>query len=232
MNNQHHLVELKNIQFKWDEHSPILLDIESFSVRQGEHVFIRGDSGSGKTTLLNLLSGIRVSTQGSIEILGTNINLLTQKQRDLFRAQHLGIIFQQFNLLPFLSVRDNINLPNIFSQNSKNIHSDIDTEITRLCQSLALPETILDTNVSNLSVGQQQRVAVCRALIGKPEVIIADEPTSALDSKNRDSFLSLLFNEAEKNSSTILFVSHDEQIAKRFPRTVELNEINQAAAAK
>lgn len=223
------LVELKDVAFFWPNQKEAVLDIENLSISKGEHVFISGDSGSGKTTLLNLLCGIHQAQSGSISILGKDLNQLPSQKRDSFRGDHLGVIFQQFNLLPFLSVRENIELPLSFSDKRAAKGGDTDNEIPRLLTALGLPLSLIDKKVTQLSVGQQQRVAACRALLGSPELIIADEPTSALDRKNSDNFLQLLFNEADLNNGTIIFVSHDENIASHFSRVVELSDINKAA---
>jgi len=222
------LVELKDVAFFWPEQKEAVLDIESLKISKGEHVFISGDSGSGKTTLLNLLCGIHQAKTGSIKILGQDLNQLSSQKRDSFRGDHLGVIFQQFNLLPFLSVKENIELPLRFSNKRSSKCANTNNEILRLLAALDLPLALIDKKITQLSVGQQQRVAACRALLGSPELIIADEPTSALDRKNSDNFLQLLFKEADLNNSTIIFVSHDENTAKQFSRVIELSEINKA----
>ena len=222
------LVELKDVSFSWADQKEAILAIEFLSIAKGEHVFISGDSGSGKTTLLNLLCGIHQAQSGSITVLGQNLNQLSSQKRDSFRGDHLGVIFQQFNLLPFLSVKENIELPIRFSMKRFSKSNIIDDEIPRLLAALDLPQTLIDKKVTQLSVGQQQRVAACRALLGAPELIIADEPTSALDRNNSDNFLQLLFKEADANGSTIIFVSHDEITAQHFTRVVELTDINKA----
>jgi len=220
------LVELKDISFFWPGQTKAVLDIDYLSVTKGEHIFISGDSGSGKTTLLNLLCGIHQAKTGSIEILGQDLNKLSSQKRDSFRGDHLGVIFQQFNLLPFLSVKENIELPLRFSNIRASRGANSNVEIPRLLSALDLPLSLIDKKVTQLSVGQQQRVAACRALLGSPELIIADEPTSALDRNNSDNFLQLLFKEADLNESTIIFVSHDENTAKHFSRVIELSKIN------
>lgn len=227
------IIELNQLQFCWSSQLPPVLDIEQLTIRQGEHAFIRGESGSGKTTLLNLLAGILVPDQGELRILDQALHQCKATQRDRFRADHMGVIFQQFNLLPYLSVIDNVLLPCHFSASRKSKavkqYDSIEKAATHLLTHLGLPKDYHERDVTRLSVGQQQRVAVARALIGQPEIIIADEPTSALDTNKRDAFLSLLFQEANAQHSTILFVSHDPYIAKHFSRIIELGEINQAA---
>lgn len=226
--NQDTIVELADIRFRWPKDQHDTLAIKKFSVHENEHVFIRGDSGAGKTTLLNLLCGIHIANSGSINILGTQIESLSTHARDQFRGECLGVIFQQFNLLPFLTVKENIVIASGFSQTRSLKVSDSEQETRRLLDALDLPESILNKNITELSVGQQQRVAACRALYGAPPIIIADEPTSALDRKNRDLFLQLLFKEANNHGSTIVFVSHDEYTAKHFTKVEELSEHNLA----
>ncbi len=225
------IIDLREMRFRWPGASADLLAIPALTVEKGAHLFIQGPSGSGKTTLLNLLTGINRATAGSITMLGTAMEQLTNAQRDQFRADHLGVIFQQFNLLPYLSLIENVQLPCGFSSRKRAQAGDPRAAATRLLRGLNMPAELHNTSVDKLSVGQQQRAAVARALIGKPEIVIADEPTSALDSDNRDRFLDLLFQETAEQGSTLIFVSHDRQIAERFTHVVDLNTINKARHA-
>lgn len=221
------IVELKQLRYRWKNAKKDILNIPEFQVVKGEHVFLRGESGSGKTTLLNLLAGILAPNSGEIHMLDQNLHTASSMQRDRFRADHMGVIFQQFNLLPYLSVIDNVTLPCHFSALRKEKAQNLQQSAIELLDHLQLDESIRKSVVTELSVGQQQRVAVARALIGQPELIIADEPTSALDTSTRDRFIQLLFSRAEAQGSTIIFVSHDPHIANCFPRVIELSEINQ-----
>ena len=220
------VIELQNLHYRWQGQTRDTLAIANLTVVQGEHLFIKGASGSGKTTLLNVLAGILVPASGSLHILGHALQGMDSAARDRFRADHMGVIFQQFNLLPYLSVRENVQLPCHFSTRRKQQAGDIQATTNRLLEHLGLDAKLWERAVTDLSVGQQQRVAVARALIGSPELIIADEPTSALDTDTRDGFLDLLFKEAQAQGSTILFVSHDPHIASHFPRLVDLQRIN------
>lgn len=222
------IIHMQDVRFRWSEQEAELLNISELTVNQGEHLFIQGPSGSGKTTLLNILTGVNVPNAGSITVLGVPLERLSNTRRDQFRADHLGVIFQQFNLLPYLSIVENVQLPCGFSRRKRANAGDMHATTLRLLDHLNIPTSLLNQPVAKLSVGQQQRTAVARALIGNPEIVIADEPTSALDSDNRDRFLELLFQETEEQGSTLIFVSHDQQIAKRFPQVVDLTEINQA----
>jgi len=222
------IVELDQLRYRWQGQSKDILHIPELNIAQGEHVFLRGESGSGKTTLLNLLAGILTPSDGHIRLLEHDFHHASSMKRDRFRADHMGVIFQQFNLLPYLSVTENVTLPCHFSARRRDKSGDTEQSAIQLLDHLQLDESLRNSMVTSLSVGQQQRVAVARALIGQPEIIIADEPTSALDTGTRDRFIELLFSKAEAQKSTIIFVSHDPHIAEHFPRVIELSEINKA----
>ena len=228
----HSCIDISNVEFNWKHNQTTLLNIASLQLNRGEKLFIHGPSGCGKSTLLNLITGAVNPTHGEISILGNKLQSLNQTDRDQFRVDHIGIIFQQFNLIPYLNVFENITLPCTFSKKRKQMLSvqkrDLFEESQRLISALGLNDkNIITKNVTELSTGQQQRVAAARALIGSPEMIIADEPTSALDQDAKNGFLELLFNEAKHSSSAILFVSHDLSLSTAFDRTISFNEINQ-----
>jgi putative ABC transport system ATP-binding protein len=195
------------------------------TVSYGEKLLLLGASGTGKSTLLSVISGTLLPDQGSVEIAKTEITKLSASARDRFRAEQLGVIFQQFNLLPFGSVADNILLPLRFAPIRRNRVKDAKSEVARLCAALSLPVDIGREKASSLSVGQQQRVAVARALIGHPPLIIADEPTSALDINSQDAFLDLLFTQAQTQGTSVVLVSHDERLGPRFDRILHMEEI-------
>jgi len=225
------IIELNDLRFSWPGQAGDLLNIPGLMVEKGEHMLIRGSSGSGKTTLLNLLTGISSPRTGSVKLLGTPLESLSNRQRDQFRADHLGVIFQQFNLLPYLSLLENAQLPCWFSNRRRRNAGDVERSVLDLLAALNVSEKLVHKPVGRLSVGQQQRVAVVRALIGAPEIVIADEPTSALDTDNRNRFLELLFQEADNQGSTLIFVSHDPHIAGQFSRVMEMDEINHSSLA-
>ncbi|ENM5729385.1 ABC transporter ATP-binding protein [Vibrio mimicus] len=223
------VIELNDAVFCWPGASTPTLDIAHLQVAQGEHLFIKGPSGCGKSTLLSLLTGINTATQGVVSLLGSDLRALSASQRDRFRADHIGYIFQQFNLLPYLSVLDNVTLPCHFSALRKQqISGSLQQKAQSLLERLHLPSTLLNKPVTELSIGQQQRVAAARALIGEPKLIIADEPTSALDFDNREAFIALLREEAERVGSTLIFVSHDPTLEKLFERSIHLPTLNRA----
>ncbi|MFT3791916.1 MAG: ATP-binding cassette domain-containing protein [Rudaea sp.] len=225
-------VAIDDLQFAWRGGAP-LLDIESLAIARGERVFLQGASGSGKSTLLSLLAGVLLPQRGSIRVLDNEITALRAAQRDRFRADHVGFVFQMFNLLPFLSVRENILLACRFSAWRRRhalAYGTLEAEADRLLVALDLDPAQIGTKaVAELSIGQQQRVAAARALIGAPELLIADEPTSALDSDARVAFLGLLFAECWRARTTLVFVSHDAALASLFDRRVRLADINRAA---
>ncbi|MGR5153031.1 ABC transporter ATP-binding protein [Photobacterium swingsii] len=221
------VINISNLTFRWARQQADILAIPQFTVQQGEKVFLKGPSGSGKSTLLGLLSGISQPTSGEISILGQKFSELKATQRDTFRADHIGYIFQMFNLLPYLSVLENVMLPCRFSPlRQQRISTSLEQEAKRLLTQLHLPQDCLHKPISELSIGQQQRVAAARALMGQPELLIADEPTSALDQNNREAFIGLLMAECERSNTTLLFVSHDQTLEGLFDRTVALNDIN------
>lgn len=222
------LVELSQVRFHWQRQQNNIVNIHHLVIYPGEKLFIKGASGSGKTTLLNLLGGIIVPQEGKVSVLDTALNELDAIQRDRFRAEHIGFIFQLFNLIPYLSLLENVTLPCLFSsaRRSKALRQSetLEQEASRLLLHLGLEvRSLKQRPVTELSVGQQQRVACARALIGSPELIIADEPTSALDADTRHGFVNLLFREiAKEKGTTLLFVSHDSQLEPFFDRSIAL----------
>lgn len=228
-------VDIRNLLFTWRDDAP-LLDIEHLSIARGERVFLQGASGSGKSTLLGIIAGVLQPRSGRLHLLGSDFGALRAGQRDAFRADHIGFVFQMFNLLPFLSVRENILLACRFSTlRTQRVlaRCSLLEEADRLLAALDLDSARLgNKKVGELSVGQQQRVAAARALIGAPELLIADEPTSALDTDTRAAFLGLLFAECWRAGTTVLFVSHDSALAPLFERTIALSDINRAHARR
>lgn len=223
------LIDLKNIQFSYGAQAPQVLDIKSFSINKGEKVFLFGPSGCGKTTFLEILAGVLVPKAGSYSFLNKDVVQMSAGSRDQMRAAHIGYIFQSFNLIPYLSVEENIVLPlHLSPERRKKVSQNSELqEAHNLCEQLGI-SALLSKPVTELSVGQQQRVAVARALLGKPELILADEPTSALDHNHREKFIELLFSVCKQNETTVLFVSHDRSLETLFDRSVSLQDINES----
>ncbi|WP_088287025.1 ABC transporter ATP-binding protein [Ideonella sp. A 288] len=218
---------LNGLRFRWPGTDHEVLDIEALQVPRGQTLFVRGPSGCGKSTLLSLLAGVLVARDGQVQALGQSWSALSPSRRDRFRADHLGYIFQQFNLLPYLSVLDNVRLPCRFSPRraARTAAGAAESLLSRT----GLPERHWRRSAGELSIGQQQRVAAARALIGQPEIVIADEPTSALDEPLREAFMDLLLGACAEAGSTLVFVSHDARLAERFERVVDLPTLNRAA---
>lgn len=226
------LLSIDGLRFRWPRATKDCLVIDHFALRPGEASFLRGPSGCGKSTLLSLVAGVLSANQGTVRLLGHDWQEMSAAQRDRLRADHVGYIFQQFNLLPYLSVLDNVLLACRFSARRAKQAGDAGQTARRLLEQFDLHPTLWRQPAAELSVGQQQRVAAARALIGQPDLIIADEPTSALDESLRDSFMSLLLRSCAEAGSALLFVSHDSRLATSFQRQLDLSQINQAQAVQ
>lgn len=220
---------LKDVRYRWPGQSSFALEISDFTVSPAERVLLLGESGSGKSTLLSLICGTITAQSGVIKVAGTDIARLSAGKRDRFRAEQIGLIFQQFNLLPYASVLDNILLPLRFAPERRARVVSPEQTARALCQNLGLPAEAISAKAGNLSVGQQQRVAAARALIGAPPLIIADEPTSALDAATQATFLDLLFAQVRATGSTLLMVSHDARLATHFDRVVQMSDVVKSA---
>ena len=224
-------VEIDSVVFAWKEGQRDVIDVAHFAVAAGERVFVEGPSGSGKSTLLSLIGGVTSPREGAVRILGTEISRMPSRHRDRFRADHVGFVFQMFNLVPYLSMIDNVTLPCRFSRRRRERAGartgTPEAEARRLLARLGLDhDDLLSRTVTDLSIGQQQRVAAARALIGAPELIVADEPTSALDEGTRGRFLDLLSAQCDEAGASLLFASHDTRLGAAFDRRVSLLELN------
>jgi putative ABC transport system ATP-binding protein len=226
---------MADLRFAWKGPAAFSLSIRNFVLPAGKRMLIVGPSGSGKSTFLSLLAGIVTPDEGRVEILGTDTSTLSSSARDRFRAEHFGIIFQMFNLLPYGSVVDNVVLPLSFAAKRRartQEKGSVEAEAQRLLSSLGLEGSdFRGVPASRLSVGQQQRVAAARALIGRPEIVIADEPTSALDRDRQIAFLDLLFSEVSAAGAALIMVSHDETLGSRFDHVLRFDEIAVAERA-
>ena len=214
------IFEIRDLKFKYSDNETLVLDIPQLNIKQGQSVFMYGPSGSGKSTLLEILAAVAAPLAGTVKILNQDMSKLSNTEKDQFRSRHIGYIFQQFNLVPYLSVEENINLPFLFNKKirSEKIYS-------RLVSALNI-KNIESKKVNQLSIGQQQRVAAARALVFQPEIILADEPTSALDYNHRESFIKVLFELSAEQNSTLVFVSHDMTLKSLFNTALDLTAIN------
>ena len=225
-------IRLTDAAFAYRPGEPVL-DIAEFAVLPGEKLFLQGPSGSGKSTLLGLVGGILTPVRGRVDVLGESLPRLSAAGRDRFRADHIGFVFQMFNLLPYLSLIENVMLPCRFSAAraaaARTLSGSLAEEATRLLGRLGIAGAgMLSRPVTELSIGQQQRVAVARALLGRPALVIADEPASALDADTKTKFVRLLIDESAAAGSTVVFVSHDPALAPLFDRSVSMDAINGA----
>ena len=226
------MIRIQQLRYRWPSSQRDVLAIETLRIQAGRHVFLWGDSGCGKSTLLGLMAGVLLPQAGRVDVLGQAWKSKSAAQRDSFRADHVGYIFQQFNLLPYLSVLDNVLLPCRFSkrraQQAIEACGSAAQQAEQLLTHMGLPRTMWQQAANELSVGQQQRVAAARALMGQPDLVIADEPTSALDAARRDQFMQLLRDQCRQHGTTLVFVSHDERLAEGFDEKISLPELNQA----
>jgi len=227
-------ISVSDFSFVWPGSRAAVLQNASLNVAAGERVMLCGPSGSGKSTLLAAISGVIDIPVGAVSVAGQDVGALPASKRDRFRADHMGLIFQVFNLVPWLSAVDNILLPCRFSKRRRGrVTGSLDKEAQRLMAALGLdPDTLGASQASALSVGQQQRVAAARALIGAPEVILADEPTSALDPETKETFMQMLSQQAQESGAALLMVSHDSGLDHHFDRVIHIADLTQAGAAE
>ncbi|HET6389201.1 ABC transporter ATP-binding protein [Hyphomicrobium sp.] len=222
-------VSFAGVVYTWPGASPFTIRISEFSLARGEKLLMLGPSGSGKSTFLSLLAGILTPDSGRIDVLGHDLAKLSRAARDRFRVEYFGIIFQMFNLLPYASLIDNVLLPVRFSKSRRDralTEGSLHDVAFRLLAALGLETNVIaSATTASLSVGQQQRVAAARALIGAPQIIVADEPTSALDRNAEKGFLELLFAQSAAAGASVIMVSHDEELAHYFDRVVRLEDI-------
>ncbi|MEK9657264.1 MAG: ABC transporter ATP-binding protein [bacterium] len=223
-------IQLKNLFFSYQNKDDFSLQLNSFTLKENSQIFIEGPSGCGKTTFLNIVTGLIKPQSGQVTVLGKDLTTCNKVECDRFRADNFGIIFQMFNLIPYLNVIENITLPCMFSkirkQKTLEKAASLEEEALRLCRELDIEEKVINKPVHQLSIGQQQRVSIARAVIGEPKIIIADEATSALDNKRKQQFMETLFSECQKYQASLIFVSHDLALQSQFKEKYCLNEMN------
>ncbi len=226
-------IAISGLRFGYGSDDDILA-IDELRIESSQRIFLFGPSGCGKSSLLGIIGGVLVPRDGKVDVLGEDLSAMKGAARDRVRADHVGFIFQQFNLVPYLSVVENVCLPCRYSQRrlkrAASADDSLEQSAARLLSSLGIDEGLRSRRSTDLSVGQQQRVAAARALIGQPELIIADEPTSSLDADRRREFIDLLLSECERANSTVIFVSHDASLASHFDASIDLQQTNTALA--
>lgn len=219
-------IAIKNLSFAYRGAEGFAFHTPELQLSRGRTYLLLGPSGSGKSTFLNLLAGILQPQCGSLEIAGQNMTDIGVAQMDRFRGEHIGFIFQSLNLIPWLSVKDNIALGLAFApKRRQSISGDVGQAIEELAQAMNIEATLMATPAGQLSIGQQQRVAAARSLIGAPDVILADEPSSALDEANTKAFFDLLMARLDRARQTLLVVSHDTRLAGYFDEVLSIENI-------
>jgi len=198
------------------------LSISNLTIQNGQAVAIVGKSGSGKSTFLNLIAGIVTPESGKIVVNGTDITTLSEAKRDLFRAENIGYVFQTFNLIQGLSALENVLLAMSFCGKIKQPEA----RAKQLLERVGLGKK-LHKKPSQLSVGEQQRISLARAIANEPHIILADEPTANLDDKNTEVVINLLEEFSRENDRILILVTHEKDVAERFPKQIELESINQ-----
>lgn len=219
------ILEIRNLKKSYlapDGEISSVVDVPHFVLEAGQQLALQGSSGSGKTTLLNLIAGILQADEGEIILAGENLSSLSEARRDLARAKHIGYVFQTFNLLQNYTALENVELGMMFG-------SGVDSGFARsLLEEVGLKDR-LDYRPRQLSVGQQQRVAMARALANRPNLVLADEPTGNLDRKHARTALALIRQLCRENNAALLLVSHDHDVLGQFERVEQLSAINRAA---
>lgn len=218
-------IQIQDLKFRYKKQSRHTLDIPKWQVKQGEKLFLHGPSGSGKSTLLNIIAGVLPVKAGSVSILDTPLQILSGRQRDKFRSQEIGYVFQHFNLIPYLTAVDNIRLSSFFSSKETSDKA-LEEMIQTILVSLGIDKSHWYKSANQLSVGQQQRIAIARAMIHQPQLLIVDEPTSSLDHHNRDAFMQLLLQQVESKALTLIFVSHDQSLSSFFSHSESITDFN------
>jgi len=222
------MIDISNLEFSYPT-GDFFLNIPQFSVEKNEKVAVIGPSGTGKTTLLNLIAGIIVSNQGSISVNDTSVNQLNDAKRRQFRITHIGFVFQDFELLDYLNVYDNILHPYRITD-ALNLNTTIKQRVRLMAQEMGIGDK-LERGSTDLSQGEKQRAAICRALLPQPKLILADEATGNLDPENKTRILDLLFRSVTEHDTTLLAVTHDYELLDRFDRVIDFKDFKSSEAA-
>ena len=221
------MINLKNVEMTYDDQGTKIdaLKVKNIKIKDGEKVAFIGSSGCGKTTLFNLISGLITPTKGNVVVEDIDLTMLAEGERDLFRANHIGYIFQDFNLFPDFTVLQNVVLPMSFSKRyNKN---EMEAEALNMLKRVGLDKK-KDQKVKTLSGGEKQRVAIARSMVNKPNIILADEPTGNLDYKNGAKIMDLIIQIAKEEKATLLVITHNNSQLDLFDRSINIEEINEA----
>jgi ABC-type lipoprotein export system ATPase subunit len=218
------MIHIQQLQFQYPT-GEFRLSIDEFSITKGSKVAVIGPSGSGKTTLLNLIAGIMTPLKGTVSVGDIQVSGLDDRERRDFRITNIGFVFQDFELLDYLNVFDNVLHPYRIT-GALTLDREVRAQVVTLAQDMGIGDK-LKRNSNDLSHGEKQRVAICRALLPQPKVILADEATGNLDPDNKDLILDLLFQSVEDHGATLLAVTHDYELLKRFDRVVDFREFQE-----
>ena len=219
-------ISITDLSFAYAGENGFDLAISKLALDTGKTHVLLGPSGSGKTTLLNLLAGTLRPNRGSVAVAGQDLTAISNAKMDRFRGEHIGFIFQTLNLIPWLSARDNIALGVAFAPSRRaRLQASLDDSIGALVAQMQIDDQLLIMPAGELSIGQQQRVAAARALIGAPDIILADEPSSALDTQNTELFFDLLMGNLDRTRQTLLVVSHDPRITGYFDQVLSVDDV-------
>ncbi len=222
------MIEISNLRFRYAE-GEFALHVPQLSIEGQECTAIIGPSGCGKTTLLNLMAGIQVPQAGRVVTGGVEVNRLGDAERRAFRVRKIGLVFQEFELLEYLSVLDNILLP--YRVNSAlRLNATARERARELAEQVGIGDK-LARNINHLSQGERQRVAVCRALVTEPDLVLADEPTGNLDPTNKDRVLDILLDCVAASDATLVTVTHDHELLDRFDRVIDFKQFYDLPAA-
>jgi len=215
------MIDIKNLKFHYPD-SNFNFSIENLYIEQGQKVAVTGPSGYGKTTFLNLICGILTPDEGIIKINGEFVTKLSDSQKRAFRISNIGFIFQDFELVEYLSLKDNITFPYLINPAIK-FDEEIENNFNYLTDKFGL-EDKLNRNVNKLSQGEKQRVAICRALLSSPKILLADEPTGNLDPENKENTVNELINYSNQNNALLIMVTHDFSLLDKFERKIDLED--------
>lgn len=216
------MIEINDLTFEYPG-SDFRFNLNSLNIKSGKKVALIGPSGYGKTTLLNLLSGILEPIKGTIHLNGTEVTELSDSQRRNFRISNIGFVFQNFELIEYLNVLDNIILSYRINP-SLSMNNEIVEHAETISEQLGLGDK-LKRNVGKLSQGEMQRVAICRAILNKPKILLADEPTGNLDPDNKEKIMKLLFDYSSRENATLITVTHDHSLLKGFDQVIDMQQL-------
>lgn len=216
------MIEINDLTFEYPG-SDFRFNLNSLNIKSGEKVALIGPSGYGKTTLLNLLSGILEPIKGTIHLNGTELTKLADSQRRNFRITNIGFVFQNFELIEYLNVLDNILLSYRINP-SLSMNREVIDRAETISEQLGLADK-LKRNVGKLSQGEMQRVAICRAILNNPKIILADEPTGNLDPRNKEKIIEILFDYSSRENATLITVTHDHSLLKGFDEVLDMQQL-------